>query len=154
MSGYEALCHSFTTLSTGGFSTRSASIGAFESRRSSGSSSSSWRSAASTSCSTTWRSRAHRRRPARHRAALLPDRPGLRNAALVAWALWSAGGRRRRRPFLRTSMFQVVALTTTTGYTTANFEFWPGLAMLVLLQVMILGGMAGSTSGGVKSLRT
>jgi trk system potassium uptake protein TrkH len=51
-------------------------------------------------------------------------------------------------------MFQVVALTTTTGYTTANFEVWPGLAILILLQAMTLGGMAGSTSGGVKSLRT
>jgi len=53
----------------------------------------------------------------------------------------------------RTALFQVVSITTTTGYATVNFEGWPAIALLVLLQLMILGGMAGSTSGGVKSLR-
>jgi len=53
----------------------------------------------------------------------------------------------------RTALFQVVSIATTTGYATADFEGWPSVALLVLLQLMILGGMAGSTSGGVKSLR-
>ena len=35
-----------------------------------------------------------------------------------------------------------------------DFGAWPGLAMLVLLQAMVLGAMAGSTSGGIKGLRT
>jgi trk system potassium uptake protein TrkH len=75
----------------------------------------------------------------------------LTGTGLVAWALGTSGA--GGEATLRTALFQVVALTTTTGYATANFEAWPGLAVLVLLQVMILGGMAGSTSGGVKSLR-
>jgi len=50
--------------------------------------------------------------------------------------------------------FQVLSIVTTTGYATADFEVWPSLALLVLLQLMMLGGMAGSTSGGIKSLRT
>jgi len=73
-------------------------------------------------------------------------------ATLVFAALWSPG--RDVLAFARTSLFQVVSLATTTGYATADFEVWPGLAILVLLQLMILGGMAGSTAGGVKSLRT
>jgi trk system potassium uptake protein TrkH len=54
---------------------------------------------------------------------------------------------------VRVALFQVVSIATTTGYATADFEKWPSLALLVILQLMFLGGMAGSTSGGVKSLR-
>jgi trk system potassium uptake protein TrkH len=54
---------------------------------------------------------------------------------------------------LRESVFQVVSLVTTTGYATADYEAWPGFAQLLLLHMMILGAMSGSTSGGVKSLR-
>ncbi len=65
----------------------------------------------------------------------------------VAAALSSAG------QAVRGAAFQVVSIVTTTGYTTADFAHWPSFAQLVLLQLMILGAMAGSTSGGVKSLR-
>ncbi len=70
-------------------------------------------------------------------------------AIIVYWALVHAiepGG-------FRTALFQVVSIGTGTGYATVNFEVWPAIALLVLLQLMILGGMAGSTTGGVKSLR-
>ena len=40
-----------------------------------------------------------------------------------------------------------------TGYHTADFESWGGFAQLVLLALMVLGGMSGSTTGGIKSLR-
>jgi trk system potassium uptake protein TrkH len=54
---------------------------------------------------------------------------------------------------LRAALFQAVSILTTTGYVTANFNLWPNLAHLVLLVLMVIGGMSGSTSGGVKSLR-
>ena len=50
-------------------------------------------------------------------------------------------------------MFQVVSLMTSTGFVTADFEKWPALALIVFLHLMFLGGMAGSTTGGIKSLR-
>ncbi len=54
---------------------------------------------------------------------------------------------------VRLGAFQTVSLLTTTGYATANFELWPPLLHIVFLMIMVLGGMAGSTSGGIKSLR-
>ncbi len=49
--------------------------------------------------------------------------------------------------------FQVVSVTTTTGYTTADFDIWPGALRLMLVVLMFFGGCAGSTAGGVKMIR-
>ena len=54
---------------------------------------------------------------------------------------------------LRYSLFQVVSIVTTTGYATADYELWPAMSQLILLFCMILGASAGSTGGGVKCLR-
>ncbi len=51
------------------------------------------------------------------------------------------------------SFFQVVTLMTTTGYATADFDLWPFFSKSVLLLVMFVGGCAGSTAGGVKVSR-
>ena len=51
------------------------------------------------------------------------------------------------------SAFQVVTLMTTTGYMTADFDLWPHFSKSVLLLVMFVGGCAGSTAGGVKVSR-
>ena len=53
----------------------------------------------------------------------------------------------------RHSMFQVAAIISTTGYTTANITAWPDLAKSVLLLLMFVGGCAGSTAGGMKMSR-
>ncbi len=49
--------------------------------------------------------------------------------------------------------FQVVTLMTTTGYATVDFDLWPHFSKAVLLLVMLVGGCAGSTAGGVKVSR-
>jgi trk system potassium uptake protein TrkH len=54
---------------------------------------------------------------------------------------------------VRQSAFQVVSILTTTGYTTANYDLWPILARLGLLVLMFVGGCAGSTGGGMKNIR-
>jgi trk system potassium uptake protein TrkH len=54
---------------------------------------------------------------------------------------------------LRHGAFQVVSILTTTGYATADYELWPGFSQLVLLLCMFLGASAGSTGGGMKILR-
>ncbi|NVM20320.1 MAG: TrkH family potassium uptake protein [Desulfobacterales bacterium] len=54
---------------------------------------------------------------------------------------------------VRFGAFQVVSIITTTGYTTADFERWPPLAQSILLFCMFLGASAGSTGGGMKCLR-
>lgn len=54
---------------------------------------------------------------------------------------------------LRLSTFQVSSIITTTGYSTADFNLWPGLSKSILLLVMFFGGCAGSTAGGLKISR-
>ena len=54
---------------------------------------------------------------------------------------------------LRFAGFQVVSILTTTGYATADYEKWPAMSQIILLLCMFLGGSAGSTGGGMKCLR-
>jgi len=54
---------------------------------------------------------------------------------------------------LRYGAFQVVSIVTTTGYATADYEQWPAMSQLILLLSMFLGASAGSTGGGMKCLR-
>ncbi len=49
--------------------------------------------------------------------------------------------------------FQVVSILTTTGYATADFATWPGLSKDLLVTLMLVGGCAGSTAGGPKVIR-
>ncbi len=53
----------------------------------------------------------------------------------------------------RYGAFQLVSILTTTGYATADYEQWPAMSQLILLLCMFLGGSAGSTAGGMKCLR-
>ena len=54
---------------------------------------------------------------------------------------------------IRYGAFQVVSIITTTGYATADYEKWPAMSQLILLLSMFLGACAGSTGGGVKAVR-
>ncbi|WP_315854034.1 TrkH family potassium uptake protein [Roseiconus nitratireducens] len=53
----------------------------------------------------------------------------------------------------RNSLFQVVSIMTTTGYGTADFDQWNNFARGSLLVLMFIGGCAGSTGGGLKVIR-
>lgn len=53
----------------------------------------------------------------------------------------------------RYAVFQVVSIVTTTGYATADYELWPALPQCLLLFCMFLGASAGSTGGGMKCMR-
>jgi len=54
---------------------------------------------------------------------------------------------------LRYASFQVVSITTTTGFVTADFELWPAFSKILLVLLMFAGGCAGSTGGGMKQVR-
>ena len=54
---------------------------------------------------------------------------------------------------IRTAVFQVSSIVTTTGYSTANFDLWPGLSRGILFILLFVGGCAGSTAGGLKISR-
>ena len=54
---------------------------------------------------------------------------------------------------IRYSAFQVVSSQTSTGFASANFDLWPYTSQVLILMAMFFGGMAGSTSGGIKTIR-
>jgi len=87
---------------------------------------------------------------------------------VIALTLWFWGGSNGRpagegvvqlddyRSFwqcMRDSMFQVVCISTSTGYGTANFETWPQLCRMILMLLAVIGACAGSTGGGIKVVR-
>lgn len=54
---------------------------------------------------------------------------------------------------LRYASFQVAACISTTGFVTADFDVWSEAAKWILLGMMVVGGCAGSTAGGMKVIR-
>jgi trk system potassium uptake protein TrkH len=152
LDGFEALCHSFTTLATGGFSTRNASVGEF------GSAAVEWivivfMLAAGINFVLHYKILVGRGKEVLRDAELRY----FLGVVLVATAYFTStvhepGG--EVFDSIRTAAFQAVSLLTTTGYVTADFEVWSGAALLGILVLLTLGGMSGSTGGGIKSLRT
>lgn len=53
----------------------------------------------------------------------------------------------------RNALFQVTSIITTTGFTTSDFDTWPNLSKILLFFLMFVGGCAGSTTGSIKSIR-
>jgi trk system potassium uptake protein TrkH len=152
MGPFDAVCHSFATLATGGFSTRDASVGFFASPAIE------WivtifMALAGMNFVIHYRVVTQGPRAIgrdvelRYYVAMLIVASAL--VALVVPAEHAASVEARAR----NAAFAVTSIATTTGFATVDFELWPALAQLVLLQLMILGGMSGSTAGGVKSLR-
>ena len=149
--GYEALCHAFTTLATGGFSTRNTSVGEF------GSSAVEWivilfMLLAGINFVLHYRVLTGRAKQVWRDAELRYFLGVVVVATLVLLVTTHEDGA-RILDSLRFAAFQAVSILTTTGYVTTDFEGWATLPLLVLLSLMVLGGMSGSTGGGIKSLR-
>lgn len=53
----------------------------------------------------------------------------------------------------RDSAFTVTSLISCTGFVTADFDTWPHFARWVLMIIVVIGGCAGSTTGGIKTIR-
>lgn len=150
---FDALCHTFGTMATGGFSTKNTSIAAFDS--------------AYIDYVITifmfiagvnfslhylllkWRPK-----------AMLSD-PEFRVFSgmvlgfivILAVAVYSAGNYDNVPDAVRYTSFQVASILTTTGYATADYELWPAITQAILLFCMFVGGCAGSTGGGMKVMR-
>jgi trk system potassium uptake protein TrkH len=54
---------------------------------------------------------------------------------------------------VRTALFQVLSIITTTGYASVDFQLWNDQAKMILLGLMFIGGCAGSAGGGPKVVR-
>ncbi|PID92835.1 MAG: potassium transporter [Bacteroidetes bacterium] len=53
----------------------------------------------------------------------------------------------------RETFFQITSIVTCTGFITADYELWPTIGWVIIFLLMFSGGMAGSTAGGIKSFR-
>lgn len=147
---FDAFCHALTSVSTGGFSTRDGSVGSF------GSAAVEWVVVAMMFLGAT--SFVVHDRIATGRARGLMRDGELRYYAgtlVVASGvlIWILADLDPEPGAVRPAIFQAVSMMSGTGYHTADFENWGGFAQLVLLLLMVLGGMSGSTTGGIKSLR-
>jgi trk system potassium uptake protein TrkH len=150
---FDAVCHAFTTMATGGFSTLDGSIGGF------GSATVEWivtvfMFMAGVNFSLhylalTGRVRAYWR-DEEFRFYVKVMGGAMLALLLVLVPSGAAGG---LLDALRTAAFQVVSIGTTTGYGSADYLLWPPLTHVVLLLLMIVGGCAGSTGGGIKMVR-
>jgi trk system potassium uptake protein TrkH len=74
-------------------------------------------------------------------------------AAASLWAFASSGNGDGQGSGFRDALFTTVAKITTTGYVTTEYGLWSQTAQSLLLLVLPIGAMAGSTAGGVKILR-
>jgi trk system potassium uptake protein TrkH len=152
MSFFDALCHTFTTLPTGGFSTRNASVAAFDSLYIdvvvvvfmvlAGINFSLHYQVLRGKPLAFWKDSECR--------FFLVVVTGL--SLLVSLDVYGSVYDTIGEA-LRYGTFQVVSIVTTTGYATADYELWPATSQLVLLLCMFLGASAGSTGGGMKCLR-
>ena len=150
LNGFEAFCHGLTTAATGGFSTRTGSIGAF------GLPAVEWVVIAFMVIGGINYVLHYRLltggargvvRDGELRFFLVLMAVGV---ASVTWLLAEAG---TVEAPLRAAAFQTVSLLTTTGYVTADYELWPAAFQFLVVPLLVIGGMAGSTSGGLKTLR-
>ena len=77
----------------------------------------------------------------------------LTGVTVLCWVTLMVADGRGFFDALRTAAFHVTSLTTTTGFTTEDFMLWPRLLWLPLAFVTAVGACAGSTTGGIKTVR-
>ena len=71
---------------------------------------------------------------------------------LAAWGLQGTNGDSPAQAF-RHAIFTVVSINTTTGFATDDFNLWPDYLRIMIIGIMMVGGCAGSTSGSLKAIR-
>jgi trk system potassium uptake protein TrkH len=150
---FDAVCHSFATLATGGFSTHTSSVGHFQSTYIetviiifmflAGANFSLHFKVLRGKTGAYWENEEFR--------LYL----GLICFSVVVVVLANAFSRTydSATDNLRTASFQVVSILTTTGFGTADFDQWPPVCKVLLVALMFVGGCAGSTGGGIKHVR-
>ncbi|HOW98592.1 MAG TPA: TrkH family potassium uptake protein [Kiritimatiellia bacterium] len=152
MPWFDAVCHSFATLATGGFSTRTVSIAAYNSLY-------------IEIVITVFMLIGAVNFALHYRLLRGQVRGTFRDSELKFFlGFWLVGclvvtlntWRAVYPAFgdaLRNSVFSFTSLATTTGFATADFDQWPATSKIVLLLAMIAGGCVGSTGGGIKHMR-
>jgi len=155
MEAFDAICHSFSTIAIGGFSTHDLSLGYFDNALIEGVAVF-FMIIAGINFGLhffVWQRKNafYYLRDSETKAYLLYKFIG---SILVCGLLWNDKGIVAGvAPVLREGIFQTVSMATTTGFSTSNFSEWPGGLPFILLLTAFAGGCAGSTAGGVKVIR-
>ena len=152
MSWYDACCHTFTTMSTGGFSTRTASISAFD-------------SAyieiviiifmflAGANFALHYRAlRGQLRGFVRDPEFRFYTAVWFGSCLILSLDVWHGVYDNVGTAF-RAGFFQGTSIMTTTGYVTRDFNLWPAASRFLLVLLMFIGACGGSTGGGIKAIR-
>jgi len=153
MSVYDALCHTFSTLSTGGFSPKALSLEHYQSVY--------LESVVMVFMLLGGINFILLYKLAQGRVRQVFQDLELRVcllvvllvSVLISFNLWGQGTYEHLGSAWRHGSFQVVSILTTTGFSSTNWEVWPVFAQTLLLALMFSGAMAGSTSGGTKIIR-
>lgn len=154
MGWFDALCHAFSTVAIGGFSTHDASIGYFQSTAvdvvaiafmfAAGINFSlhffAWRYFSIKHYGADTEFRAY--------ASILVTLAVLVIAGLFYHQSYTTPG-----DTIINGLFQAISIATTTGFTTANYASWPAAIPVALIFASFIGGCAGSTAGGIKVIR-
>ena len=151
---YDALCHSFATLATGGFSTHTESVGHFQSVYietviiifmflAGVNFSLHYQGLIRGRVSSYWKSEEFKLYVSLIVVAVV--------IIMVANAF--GGTYEHIQDNARAVSFQVVSILTTTGFGTADFDHWPPVCKVLLVSLMFVGGCGGSTGGGIKVFR-
>lgn len=147
----DAVCHSFSTMATGGFSTKNASVAAFDSAYIE------WvitifMFVAGISYPLIYRALANRSLLTIGKNEEFRLYAGVAIASIIFVVVdlmlhWhgSFGDN------LRSAAFNSVSLLTTTGFASENFDVWPAAAHVLMMCLMMIGGCYSSTSGSIKS---
>lgn len=152
MDVFDSVCHSFTTMATGGYSTKQASVAY-------------WESPFIQYVITAFMFLAGTNFTLTYFAIKFKPKKVLKNeefrfyfgfvvlfTLLIGFGLWYKHGLGVERAF-RDALFQVVSIITTTGYATADYLTWFPLLSILIFILMFFGGSAGSTGGGIKIVR-
>lgn len=153
MNLFDAVCHSFTTMATGGYSTKQASIAFYD-------------SAYIQYVIILFMFIAGANFTLSYSALHGKVRKVIRDeefryyfgfvmlvSILVATVLYITGDVNNVEQAFRDALFQVVSLITTTGYATADYLVWFPTLSIIMFMLMFVGGSAGSTGGGIKVVR-
>lgn len=152
MSFFDAVCHSFTTISTGGFSTHSNGIAAFESPY--------IRIVITVFMFLAGTNLAlvyfffkgdHKKMTGNNEFVFYSILAG-GFSIIVAILLFAGTGKTTGRSLL-SGFFHVVSIITTTGFYFEDYSLWHTSALLIIFLLMFTGAMAGSASGGIKMIR-
>ncbi len=152
MSSFDAICHSFTTMATGGYSTKNASIAAFDSPYIH------YVITIFMVIAGTNFSLAYFGIHGKFKKIFTNEEFIFYIILLLVFTLGVSSvlhfshGVKFEQSF-RDAAFQVVSIVTTTGYATADYCTWGPFLILIIFILMFTGGSAGSTGGGIKMVR-